>query len=69
MFSLNQTFEMNGKTFQTDTETLNLLRQVVPCAKIKNDTSAVQAIMFLGLQNYRIREISNRNTSNAKPIT
>ena len=61
MFSLNQTFEMNGKAFQTDTETLNLLRQIIPCAKIKNDASAVQAVMNIGLQYGRIREIANRN--------
>lgn len=49
-------FEMNGKTYSTDEETLKILREIVPCAKETGDSSAVMAIMFLGLKTGRITE-------------
>lgn len=54
-----QTFEMNGKTYETDAETLALLRSIVPAAKETGDSSAVAAVMILGEQGGRIRQIPN----------
>ena len=50
------TFEMNGKGYSTDEETLDLLRKIVPSAKEAVDFSAVTAIMALGLKTGRIKE-------------
>ena len=52
-----KTFEMNGKTYQTDTETLNVLRSIVPAAKRTEDASAVTAVMTMGLMSGRIVEV------------
>ncbi|MFH1664895.1 MAG: hypothetical protein ABIA77_01990 [Candidatus Omnitrophota bacterium] len=54
-----KTFEMNGKAYQTDEETLDLLRDIVPQAKRVGDFSAVIAVMDLGEHTGRIREITN----------
>ena len=54
-----KTFEMNGKAYQTDDETLELLRDIVPQAKQAQDFSAVIAVMVLGEQAGRIKEITN----------
>jgi hypothetical protein len=51
------TFEMNGKGYRTDEQTLNVLRSIVPAAKETGDTSAVAVVMELGLQMGRIKEI------------
>jgi hypothetical protein len=59
-----KTFEMNGNAYQTDTATLELLRSLVPSAKLTGDSSAVQAVMLLGLQHGRIRQIANVNQPN-----
>lgn len=56
MTKTTATFEMNGKAYETDTETLNVLRSIVPAAKATSDTTAVAAVMYLGLQTGRIRE-------------
>jgi hypothetical protein len=53
-----QTFEMNGRNYRTDIETLNVLRSVMPSAKSTGDSSAVMAILFLGLQTGRIVELA-----------
>jgi len=53
---MTATFEMNGKTYQTDTETLAVLRSVIPSAKAANDFSAVAAIMILGQETGSIVE-------------
>lgn len=53
---MTKTFELNGKTYRTDDETLSALRSVVPAAKRANDGSAVQAIIFLGLATGRVIE-------------
>lgn len=50
-------FEMNGIAYETDVETLKVLRSIVPSAKETKDNSAVAAIMNMGLQFGRIREI------------
>ena len=49
-------FEMNGKSYRTDEETLELLRDIVPSGKAANDMSAVIAVMELGIFNGRIVE-------------
>lgn len=49
------TFEMNGNAYETDEETLNVLRSIVPPAKASNDFSAVMAVMVLGEATGRIR--------------
>lgn len=48
------TFELNGKVYRTDAETLAVLRSIVPAAKRTGDSSAVQAVIILGLQTGRI---------------
>lgn len=50
-------FEMNGLHYETDAETLIVLREIVPGAKKTGDASAVAAVMALGLAAGRIREI------------
>lgn len=53
------TFEMNGKGYETDSETLNVLRSIVPAAHESGDSSAVMAVMILGEQTGRIKEIKS----------
>lgn len=50
-------FEMNGNAYETDEETLNVLRSIVPPAKTASDFSAVIAVMDLGEASGRIRRI------------
>lgn len=54
---LNQTFELNGTAYRTDLETLEVLRGIVPSAKETQDSSAVMAVIFLGLKTGRIKEV------------
>ena len=51
------TFEMNGRAYRTDAETLALLRGIVPAAKASNDPSAVALVMELGLAGGRIVQL------------
>lgn len=51
-------FELNGKSYRTDEETLNVLRSIVPAGKAANDMSAIIAVMELGLASGRIEEIT-----------
>jgi len=51
-------FEMNGKTYRTDAETLALLNVIIPNAKAANDFSAVTAVMGMGLKTGRITEVN-----------
>lgn len=51
-------FEMNGKAYETDAETLAVLRSIVPSAKTTGDSSAVIAVMELGVKLGRIREVA-----------
>lgn len=53
---MTKRFEMNGKAYQTDNETLNVLRSIVPAAKARSDSSAVETVMTLGLMSGRIIE-------------
>ena len=57
MASKAQTFEMDGKAYRTDAETLALLREIVPAAKATGDASAVAAVMVAGLATGRIVEL------------
>ena len=52
---MNATFELNGTTYRTDTETLAVLRSIVPSAARSGDSSAVQAVLAAGLAAGRIR--------------
>ena len=54
---MNVTFEMNGKEYKTNENTLNVLRSIVPAAKADRDMSAVMTVMALGLAAGRIIEI------------
>lgn len=54
---MTKTFEMNGKAYQTDAQTLEVLRSIVPAAKSTGDASAVAVVMELGLQMGRIKEV------------
>ena len=47
-----KTFELNGKSYTTDTETLNLLREY----KQKEMIEMFQVVFFLGLKGGRIQE-------------
>lgn len=49
-------FEMNGKSYLTDEETLQVLRSLVPAAKVAGDFTAVAAVMEAGLRWGRIVE-------------
>lgn len=51
-----QTFTINGKSYRTDNETREVLRSIMQSAKDNNDSSAVAAIMHLGLESGRIIE-------------
>ncbi len=50
-------FELNGKAYRTDLETLKVLRITIPGVKETGDTSALQAVLELGLLTGRIEEI------------
>lgn len=52
------TFEMNGRGYETDAETLDVLRGIVPAAKASGDMSAVIAVMELGQTGGRIRKMA-----------
>ena len=52
------TFEMDGEAYETDKETLSVLRSIVPSAKDTGDASAVAAVMELGLMNGRIKRMA-----------
>src|ERR1041384_4346207 len=52
------TFTLNGKTYETDTETLEVLRGIMPSAKATGDSSAVIAVIELGLATKRIAELT-----------
>ena len=54
---MNATFEINGKKYATDLETLKLMRVVVDSADKSGDNSAVIAVMIMGELNGRIKEI------------
>lgn len=57
-WSLNKTFELNGDGYRTDAETLKVLNSVMPTAKKTGNSTAVQAILFLGLKAGRIEQLS-----------
>jgi len=57
-------FEINGKSYRTDVETLEVLRSLVPAAKAAGDGSAVQAVIFAGLKAGRIVEESSSREPN-----
>lgn len=46
---INYEFSLNGQTYRTDAETIEVIRSVMPAAKATGDGSAVAAIMSLGL--------------------
>ncbi len=52
-----KTFTLNGKTYQADTETLRVLRSIMPSAKTTGDSSAVIAVIELGKMTGRITEV------------
>lgn len=56
-YKLNEVFEMNGKKYKTDTETLKVLNDIVPQYKETGDTSAIFAVMYFGSMNGRIIEM------------
>lgn len=49
-------FELNGATYETDQQTLKVLHSIIPSAKTSNDSTAVIAVMELGLAIGRIRK-------------
>jgi len=53
-FKLTKKFEMNGKVYLTDNETLKLLREQVNEKRIE----CITAIMTLGLMGGRIKEVA-----------
>lgn len=57
LWNFNATFEMNGKNYKTDLETLNVLRSIMPGYEASKDSSALFAVMNFGLTQRRIIEI------------
>jgi hypothetical protein len=51
-------FTLNGTAYETDAETMEVLRSIMDMAKATNDSSAVMAVIFLGIQAKRISVIS-----------
>ena len=64
---LTAAFGMNGKTYATDEETLKVLQSIVPPAKAANDSSAVAAVMELGLKAGRIVEKIGEQPKEPRP--
>lgn len=54
---MNQ-FTLNGKTYTADDQTIAVLRSIVPDAHATGDSTAVQAVMALGLKTGRIGEVA-----------
>lgn len=54
---MQATFEMGGKVYTADAETLEVLCSIIPSAKATGDLSAVGAVMILGLEAGRIVEM------------
>ena len=57
---LTESFQINGRSYQCDSEVLNVLRSVCPDAKATGDSTAVMAVMCLGEFVGRIREKISR---------
>lgn len=55
---MTKTFELNGISYKTDANTLNVLRSVMPSAKKTGDSSAAIAVISLGKMTGRIVELS-----------
>lgn len=53
---MTKTFEMDGKTFRCDAETLEIVRTCVARVKAGADTSALFAVMHWGQKGGRIVE-------------
>lgn len=51
-------FELNNKQYITDSETINVLRSIMAAAKATGDSTAVMAVMVLGLRVGRIIELA-----------
>ena len=50
-------FSLNGATFTTDPTTVRVLRSLIPAARAAGDSSAVIAVLALGLQTGRITHV------------
>ena len=61
-----KTFELNGKAYETDTETLEVLRSIIPAARTSGDGSAVQAVMAAGEMSGRIIQKPRTYTASYK---
>ncbi|TVM02981.1 MAG: hypothetical protein CV087_07485 [Candidatus Brocadia sp. WS118] len=53
-------FELNGKTYETDEKTLEILEILIPRAKQTGDNSAVIAVLTLGEMAGKITEIKTK---------
>lgn len=51
---MNKNFSLNGTTYSTDSETFEVLSSIIESAKVSGDSSAVQAVIFLGIKAGRI---------------
>ena len=56
--TMDSTFEMSGKAYRTDAETLKVLRGIVAAYRVagSQDASAVSAMMHLGIMTGSIVE-------------
>jgi hypothetical protein len=54
---MTNTFEINGKTYKTDEQTIKVLRSIMESAKQSNDYSAVIAVMEIGQLTHSIEEV------------
>ena len=60
-----QRFEMNGNSYLTDRETVELLKEIMPGS---DDVSAVAAVMALGLKTGRIIEENQNRAGEIRQI-
>jgi len=49
-----KTFRLNNKNYKTDNKTMKVLKSIMSSAKKNNDSTAVQAMIFLGLKTGKI---------------
>jgi hypothetical protein len=54
---MTKTFQLNGIGYRCDAETLKVLNSVMPAAKASGDSTAVQVIIYLGIQAGRIEKL------------
>jgi hypothetical protein len=65
---MKNTFELSGKYYTTDEETVKVLRSIIDSAKENNDSSAVIAVIELGIKSGRIFHATKQDAALEKWI-